>query len=195
MRFRAKAWGAAVLAPVVLLLAGCSGGSIVPGLGTDGGLGTIGTDAGNQDEAMVARVKGSPYGDFVAQGDGVRLKNPPSPAGIEAKQEYRVTATHAIRTLDVDFQTAPVQGQTFSVPKDVEITYKETPYVRQKDPQTGQYVEVLGTTKAWVAQSGSVKVTRLNADRIDAGFSAALVPDLNAAGNITLTSGVLHLKF
>jgi hypothetical protein len=186
MRLRAKAWRAALLAPAVLLLAGCSGGSIVPRMGTDGGLGTIGTDTGNPDEALVMRVKGSALGDFVA--DTVGLLNPPDPRVLQAKQETGRNGNDALRTIVIQFGSAPVEGHTYTVgasgADSVDISYAE-----RKPPSAA-------TGPQWSAASGTVKVTRLDANRIEGTFSAALTPFLNGAtGNLSLTGGAFRLKF
>lgn len=195
MRLSGKAWWAAVLAPVVVLLAGCSGGSIVPGIGTDSGLGTIGAGTENPDAALTMQIEGRHYGqsrndpEFVAQGNDFRLMNPPNPSALEAKQAYTRTGFSVFRTVQIAFNSLPVAGQTYTVgasgPTGVSIRYGEK---TSPDALTGP---------TWASNpSGSVRVTRLDANRIDGEFHATLDADSNGAtGTVTLANGMFHLKF
>jgi hypothetical protein len=182
MRIKGMTWAAALLAPLVLLM-GCSGSSIMPGIGTDGGVGSVGTDTSNPDEALVFHLAGDYFGDFIA--DTVLPLNTRT---IQAVQETPRAANRTVRTVQIAFNSDPVADHIYTVgdtgPDGVSVTYTER-------PSAGSAV------KTWLGTSGKLKVTTLTPDRIDATFSARLEADgpTGASGTFNLSDGVLHLKF
>jgi hypothetical protein len=170
----------AALLALIILPAGCGGGSIMPGHGTIGGLGTVGTDTANPDEALVFHLKGSAAGDFVA--DTVR---PVNNRTFEARQEVGPATSRTLRVVNVSFSSVPVANHTYTVgaasPDGVTIRYTEQ--------RAGNPLNV------WRATKGSAKVKTVSSERIRVSFSAALTPDAGTTGNLTLSDGEMSLKF
>lgn len=177
-----KAVSLAALAAV--LLAGCGGGSMTPGQGGVGGLGTPGTGTGNPDATLSFRLRGSSSGDFEAS--DVRATTNVLGFQIQGSESSGPTSGRILRTTTVRFNGLPVAGTDYVV-GGTDANGAAVQYI-EKDQQTT-------TSKVWNGSSGTVHVSRVTIDHVDATFGATLDAGQNATTAVTASGGEIHVKY
>jgi hypothetical protein len=182
MRSTIKALSLAALATV--LLGGCGGGSVMQGQGTVGGLGNPGTGTGNPDATVVCRMRGAGSGDFEA----TDVKTTLNVLGFQVQGSgiSGPTTGRLLRVLTVRFNGLPVAGTTYVVGGLDELG-AAMQYV-ERNEQTSQ-------AKVWDGSGGTIHVTSVTTNHVDATFKATLDPSLNATGSITASAGEIHVKY
>jgi hypothetical protein len=180
MHCRLKALPLAAL--TVVLLAGCGGGSIMPGIGTGGGLGTGGT--GNPDATLIFRLRGSSLGDFEA----TEVKAATNIFGFQVQGSSTAGPTNGriTRVTTIRFNGLPVQGNNYTIggtdPNGASVVYTE------KNAQTT-------VQSVWEGNSGTIHVDRVTADHVDAKFDARLGPVQNSTALISITGGEIRVLY
>lgn len=194
-----KGWRVAVRLAAVLsavggtvLLAGCSTGSIVPGLGGSGGLGTPGTGTGNPDGAMVFTLRGVNTGNFEAS----EMRTQSSFLGftIQAIQESGSATSRLTRVATVRFPGLPVAGRTYLLTphEDGDGSPEEEHAILQYSEQRTNPDQL----RVWAANKGTIRVSHVTSDIIEGSFQATLEPATAAAtGTLTISGGEYRVKY
>jgi hypothetical protein len=174
--------GLALLATIVL--AGCGGGSMLPGQGGSSGLGTPGTDTGNPDATFSFSMRGSTLGDFKA----TDVKPSTSVLGfqIQGSSSSGPASGSVLRTATVRVNGLPVANTTYTV-GGTDSTGAAVIYT-EKNQQTG-------TITVWNGSSGSVYITSVTSTHVNATFNAKLDPGQNATGPASITGGIIHVLY
>ena len=182
--------GAAIFRTVSLatlaavLLAGCGGGSIMPGQGTIGGLGTPGTGTGNPDATLVFRLRGSSAGDFEA----TDVKATINVLGfqVQGSASSGPASGRILRVTTIRFNGLPVANHNYVI-GGVDENGAVVQYT-EKNQQTT-------TTQVWNGSSGTIHVSRVSSDHVDATFNATLDPAQNTQTRVTASGGEIHVKY
>ncbi|HEY3412047.1 MAG TPA: hypothetical protein VGM51_03210 [Armatimonadota bacterium] len=167
-----------------VLLGGCGGGSVTPGQGASGGLGTPGTGTGNPDATLVFRLRGSSIGDFEA----TDVKATVNVLGfqVQGSASSGPATGRVLRVTTVRFNGLPVANHDYVVGgTDVDGVVMQ---YNEKDQQTS-------VTKVWNGSSGTIHVSRVSSDHVDATFNATLDPAQNAQTSVTASGGEIHVKY
>jgi hypothetical protein len=182
MRFPLAAWACFLTAGI--LLAGCSGGSVIPGLGGSTGISTPGGGLGNPDATLYFRMSGTDSGDFIAP-EAVGRSVLGGRVRIEATYTSGEGARQRQRNIVILMNTAPTAGRTYTVgdfgPGGALLDYSEL------DPRTN-------VLSVWEGISGSIRVERIEGDRVIGKFDVALDPIQNATSRPTIHGGVFSVK-
>jgi hypothetical protein len=167
-----------------VLLAGCGGESLAPGQGSGGGLGTPGTGTGNPDATLVFRLRGTSTGDFEA----TDVKATINFLGfqVQGSASSGPDSGRILRTTTVRFNGLPVAGHEYVV-GGIDENGAVMQYT-EKNQQTS-------TTKVWSGSSGTIKVSRVTSDHVDATFNATLQAAQNTQTTITASGGEIHVKY
>jgi len=179
------------LAPV-LVLAGCSGGSIAPGIGGSGGLGTPGTGTGNPDGAMVFTLRGVNTGNFEAG----ELRTTSSFLGftIQGIQETGSATNRLTRVASMRFPGLPVAGRTY-----VLTPHEEGDGTPEEEHAVFQYSEqytVPNQLRVWSATEGTIRVATVTSEHIAGSFQVTMEPANSAASNtLRITGGEFRTKY
>lgn len=190
--WRAVAGWAAAASVAGALLSGCSTGSITPGIGGSGGLGTPGTGTGNPDGAMVFLLRGVNTGDFKAS----ELKTQMTFLGftIQGIVESGTSKQRLTRVTTVRFPGLPVAGRTYTLTphSDGDGTSEEEHAVLQYSEQRSNQQQF----QVWSASKGTVRVRRVTPDVVEGTFEGTLEPATAAAkGTLTVTKGEFRAKY
>lgn len=168
--------------PAVVLLAGCSGGSIAPGIGGNGGLGPGGT--GDPDATLVFRIRGINSGDFKAT--EMRVTTSMLGFQIQGSQTAGNATTPITRVATIRFNGIPVQGATYVVGG------------QDENGAVFEYAERNDKTrviKLWEGSSGSIHVDKVTSDHVTGTFGGNLDGTQNVTGQITASGGEFCVKY
>lgn len=173
---------AALLASITL--AGCGGGSMLPGQGGSGGLGTPGTDTGNPDATFVFSLRGPTLGDFKA----TDVKASTSVLGfqVQGSATSGPASGQIVRVATLRVNGLPVANTNYVVggtdANGAAVTYTE------KNVNSG-------TMAAWNGSSGTVHVVSVTSSHVSMTFNANLDAGTNASGPASITSGTIHVLY
>jgi hypothetical protein len=170
--------------PLALLLAGCGGGSVVPGQGGNGGLGTGGTGTGDPNGTLSFRLRGMIAPDYEAS--EVRATASALGFQVQGTQPGGTAKTPTSRIATIRFNGLPVQGVTYTVAGNAENSV------------VFEYAERDDTTrkiKLWEGVSGQVHVDKVTQDHVTGTFGGALDGAQNVTGEITASGGEFAVQY
>ncbi|NMC82086.1 MAG: hypothetical protein GYA63_04430 [Armatimonadetes bacterium] len=164
------------------LLAGCSGSSVVPGLGGSDGLGTPGAGTGNPDATLYYFISGMDTPNFIA--NEVSVRETLLGLQIRANQTLGHDKREVTRVTSILFNGPLAEGKSYLVgdysADGVNISLSSKP--------------VKGSLSVWDGSAGTLVVDKITDTHIEGRLNAVLSPSMNSTVTLEASGGRFRVK-